>query len=270
MERREELNLFLERADEFIGSKYILADIKIVNLLKAIANSSTLLALFKNCLADFDYEQAKKKFLVKSPYLSEDKGEFVIPQSSKDLLAFTFSVLMDIDAKRLNMGEFISKYFYVDGSFASGYDAFMNSMIKPFKNSVKLLMESILEGKIQDPIEALVQEEKRKAKELEEEKLRIEKDKELSLKTYGANVKAIKEILLLDKQKIKAKDIKADLKEQILLVIDMFANAIMSEDKDAIIYAFVAYSFMAKTKKVMFFGRIRKISKLLKGVLDAI
>ena len=61
MGKREELNLFLERADELISSKYILADIKIVNILKAIAGSETLIALFKSCLANFDYEDAKKK-----------------------------------------------------------------------------------------------------------------------------------------------------------------------------------------------------------------
>ena len=66
MTKKEELELFLERADEFINSKYILADVKIINLLKSIAQSETLLAIFKNCLTDFDYQQAKKKYLVKS------------------------------------------------------------------------------------------------------------------------------------------------------------------------------------------------------------
>ena len=50
MRRSEELELFLSRADEFIESQYILADVKIAGLLKAIAGSETLLALFKNCL----------------------------------------------------------------------------------------------------------------------------------------------------------------------------------------------------------------------------
>lgn len=270
MTKRDELNLFLERADEFIDSKFILADIKIVNLLKSIASSETLLALFKNCLTDFDYEQAKQKFLVKSPYLSEDKGEFVIPESPKDLLAFTFNVLMDIDAKRINMSSFINKYFYVDGSFASGYNAFISTMIKPFRNSVKGLMESVIEGKIQDPIEAIVQEEKRRAKEQEEEKIRIEQDKELSLKSYGNNIKAIKEILLIDKQKVKNSKLKDQEKEYMELVIDMFANVISSEDKDAIIYAYTSYYFMAKSHPFTLFLRANKIYKLLKGVLDAI
>ena len=63
---REELDIFVERADELIDSKYILADIKIVNLLKAIASSDTLIALFKNCLSDFDYSLAQKKYFQSS------------------------------------------------------------------------------------------------------------------------------------------------------------------------------------------------------------
>ena len=48
MNKEKELNLFLERADELIDSKYILADVKLASFLKAIASSDTLLALFKN------------------------------------------------------------------------------------------------------------------------------------------------------------------------------------------------------------------------------
>ena len=160
MTRREELSLFIERADELIDSKYILADIKLAAMLKAIASSDTLIAIFKNCLTDFDYNEAQKKYLVKSPYLSTEKGEFILPSTSRELLAFIFNVLVDIDAKRIDLNAFIGKYFYVDGSFSSGYDAFITAMIKPFKNSVKMLMESVIDGKLQDPVEALTEEER--------------------------------------------------------------------------------------------------------------
>lgn len=270
MNIREELNSFLEKSDEFINSKYILADLKIVNLLKSIAASDTLVALFKNCLTNFDYFEAQKKYLVKSPYLSQDKGEFVIPPNSRELLAFVFNVLVDIDAKRINMSEFISKYFYVDGSFASGYDAFINSMIKPFRNSVKMLMESVIDGKLQDPVEALTEEENRQAKEKADEEKRLATEKQIAEKTYGKSVKSIKEILLNDKQKIRKKNLPEESKEEMMLVIDMLANVIMSEDRDAIIYAFVAYKFMAKSHKLLFFGRVNKVFKLLKGVLNGI
>ncbi len=269
MTKKEELDLFLERAQEFIDSKYILADIKIVGLLKAIACSETLMAIFKNCLTDYDREGAERKYLVKSPYLSADKGEFILPANSKELLAFTFTLLVDIDAKRVELSGFLNKYFYIDGSFASGYDAFINSMIIPFVKAVKTLMESVIEGKLQDPIEALLELERQKEKQLAEAE-KIEKDKELSKKVYGENIKAIKEILLIDKQKIKAKKMSEEKCQEMLLVIDMLANAITSEDRDAIIYAFVAYKFMTKAHKILFFNRAKKVFKLLKGVLSGI
>ena len=268
--KEEQLNLFLERAQELIDSKYILADIKIVGLLKAIASSDTLMAIFKNCLTDFDRESAEKRCLVKSPYLSSDKGEFILPSSSKELLAFTFTLLVDFDAKRIEMSSFLNKYFYVDGSFASGYDAFINAMIRPFVKAVKTLMDSIIDGKLQDPVEALCQLENEKAKQQALEEERLEKDRELSKKVYGENVKLIKQILLSDKQKIKAKKMGEEKSEEMLLVIDMFANALTSTDRDAIIYAFVAYKFLTKAHKILFFGRVKKVFKLLKGVLDGI
>ena len=270
MKKRQELDLFIERIDDYIESKYILADTKIVPVLKAIATSETLLALFKNCLTDFDYEEAKKKYLIKSPYLSEDKGEFMLPQSSRDLLAFTFSFLLDVDAKRINLSDFVSKYFYEDGSFASAYNSFITSMIKPFRNTVKTLMESVLEGNLQDPIEALMQKERRKEREREEELIRLEKEKELSLKAYGANVKEIRELLNVDKQKISASKMSDNSKDEMNLIIDMLVETLTSEDKEAISYAFTAYKFMVKAHPIFFFGKLNKIEELVKGVLDAI
>ncbi len=268
MTKYEELTAFLERAEELIDSKYIIADVKIANLLKTIALSNTLLALFKNCLTDFDYLGAQKKYLVKSQFLSADKGEFVLPPNSRELLAFIFATLIDIDAKRINMSEFITKYFYVDGSFASGYDAFITGMIKPFKNTVKMLMESVIDGKLQDPVEALNEEEKKREKERAEKEERDAKEKELLEKTYGVSVKAIKELLVEDKQKVRNGNLKD--KNDVLLVIDMLANVIESEDKDAIEYAFVSYRYLAIAHRLTFWGRVKKISKYLKDIVNAI
>jgi len=266
--KREELSLFLERCDELIDSKYIIADIKLANMLKAVASSETLLALFKNCLVDFDYEQAQKKYLVKSPYLSADKGEFVLPPNSREILAFIFSLLVEIDAKNIDLSTFINKYFYAHGSFSSGYDAFITGMIKPFKNTVKMIVESVLDGKIQDPIEALIEQEKRLERESQEKEEQARKEKEFLKKTYGLSIKQIKELLLSDKQKIKSKKFEEDKKEEIFLIIDMLASVIESEDKDAIIYAFVAYKYLAKSHKLLFFGRVKKISQLIKVIVN--
>ena len=87
-------------------------------------------------------------------------------------------------------------------------------------------------------------------------------------KTYGESVKKIKELLIEDKQKVRSSKLADDVKEEVLLVIDMLANVIASEDKDAIIYAFVAYKYVAKSFKFMMFGRVKKIYNLLRGVIN--
>ena len=265
--RRLELDAFLKSTDELINSKYIIADIKIVGVLKAIAGSETLLALFGNCLTGFDYQEAKRKYLVKSPYLSDDKGEFVIPTSSRELLAFVFNVLMDIDAKRINLGDFLNRYFYDNGSAYAGYSSFINTMIKPFANSVKMLMEAVLDGEVQDPIEAAEQEEERRKNQQILDEETAKKNKELSQKKYWDSLKAVKEILLTNKQKVKNSKLSTEEKMQALLVIDTLANALDSGDKDAIFYAQVAYKYLLKAHKILFF-RSKKIDDLVKDVTN--
>ncbi len=263
MGKKEELALFLERADEMINSKYILADIKIVNLLKSIAASETLIALFKNCLEDFDYAKAKKTYLVKSPYLSEDKGEFVMPESSIELLAFTFSILMDIDSKNIDLYTFLDKYFYVDGSSYSAYSAFLNSVIKPFRNTVKVIVENVIEGKIADPVKEISKKETQKS-EPEVDKKAAPVDKTA---TFSA-IKKIKGYLLVDKTKVKASKKKDAVKNELLTVVDTLANVIESGDKDAINYAFITYKYVAKAHPFLFLGRVRKIGGYLKDVTN--
>ena len=269
MDRKAELDLFLVKADELIDSKYIIADIKIVGLLKAIAASDTLVAIFKNCMTGFDYAAAQKKYLVKNKYPAEDKGEFILPSSSRELLAFIFSILVDIDAKRIDFARFINKYFYEDGSCSAGYTAFLNSMIKPFRNSVKMLMESVIDGKLQDPVEAFTEEEERRNLQEQQAAEQKRKEKELSQKAYGNSIKAIRDILLKDKTKIKKSRLKEEIKDEFVLIIDMLANAIDTGDKDSIIYAFTAYKYAMKSK-ITFCGRAKKVGGYLKDVLNGL
>ena len=270
MTKLEELNLFTLRADELIESKYILADIKIVNLLKSIASSETLLAIFKNSLTDFDYEEAKKKYLVKSPYMSEEKGEFILPRNSKEILAFIFNILVDIDAKRINFGEFLDKYFYEDGSAVSGYNTFVNSMIKPFKNSVKMLMEGVIAGKVQDPLLAAIETDEKINKTIEENQKQEKLEKEQSDKIYGEAIKNAKRILLLDKKKIRESRFSEEVKSEMDLVVDMMGNAIDSEDTDIITYAFVAYKYVTKAHPIMFFGKRKKLEVCIRDIINGI
>lgn len=267
---REELDLFVERVDDLIGAKYILADVKIVNVLKSIASSSTLLALFKNCLTDFDYELANKKYLVKNRFLGGDKGEFIIPPNTRELLAFVFRILMDIDSKDIDFCAFIDKYFYVDGSFSAGYDAFINGMIKPFRNSVKVLMENVLAGSLQDPVSALEEENIKREKQKEKEEIDAKKQEELLKKSYGQSVNVIRDILIEQKKKANEKSTDEVRNQEIALIIDTLYDVLDSQDKQAITYAYTSYKYLAKCYKFTFYFGFKKIESLIKDVLNEI
>jgi hypothetical protein len=128
-------------------------------------------------------------------------------------------------------------------------------------------MDSVIEGKLQDPVEALVEEEERKAKEKEDKEKALQQEKELLEKTYGLSLKKVKDMLIADKQKVKNSKCSEQEKKDMTLIIDMLANVIVSEDKDAIDYAFIAYKYMARTHKLLFLARIKKITTLLKDIL---
>ena len=62
------VELFLQKCDEVMQSKFIIADTKIGELLQAIAASDLLYAFFRDITKDFDYPAAKSKYMNYAPY----------------------------------------------------------------------------------------------------------------------------------------------------------------------------------------------------------
>ena len=89
-------------------------------------------------------------------------------------------------------------------------------------------------------------------------------------KSYGASVRKIKVALLDNKQKINDSKLKVVVKNDLLLIVSMLANAIESEDKDAITYAFVAYKYACKAHKLLLRKGKRVVVKEVKSVLNGI
>lgn len=270
MTKNAELNAFIKSAEDLFDSKYILADVKIVALLKSIAVSDSMVAILKSCLKDFDYHSAKKKYLVESQFTGGGKGEFVPPSSSKEFIALVFSILVDIDAKNIVLGDFISKYFYAEGSCFNSYNQFKEEMLKPFCKFISVVMEGVIDGSLADPISAIEQEEKSLIEKEQCAKEELENQQNLNKKASKDSILKLKDILFNDKIKIKNSNLNEDLKEEFTLVIDMLANVISSQDKDAIVYAFTAYKFAVKSKKAFFIGRIKKVTKLLENILNGL
>ncbi|MBQ3597091.1 MAG: hypothetical protein II988_04665 [Clostridia bacterium] len=269
MNKSKELCAFIEASEELINGKYILADVKVAGLLKTIAQSETLLALFENALMGFDYEQAKTRYYIKSSF-SADKKEFVLPQTSKLILAFVLNVLMDVDSKKIVFGEYLNKYFFEDGSFSAGYQNFVQKMIKPFVEQVKTLMNGIIDGKLQDPKEALVEEEQKRERAFIDEQERIKKEEELSKKSYGESLKALKELLIDDKARIKQSKLSQQEINSLNLIVDTFANALDIADKEAITYAFVSYGYASKVHRSVLGKKEKKVEILVKEIINGL
>lgn len=133
---REQIDLFLQRCDEVMQSKFILADTKIGDLLKAIASSDLLYAFFREITRDFDYPAAKEKYM-NGAASSPQRRRLLFPDDLSEKLAFIFCLLIDLDNKDIDLSDFLREFFYEDGSVYESYYAFCNQVIKPFKNDVK-------------------------------------------------------------------------------------------------------------------------------------
>ena len=239
MDRREELSLFLEKADELIGCKYILADTKIVALLKCIACSKTILAILQSSLNAFDFNEAKHRYLIRSED-NTTRGEYVVPTSTGDVIALSFSILMAIDSNEIEFASFLKEYFYADGSVFGSYSLFINQVIKPFKNTLKTIMEGIIDGKIKDPKESIVEKNDNpvKLKKLSNDKIIGEKE----------FIRA-KTLLVTAKTAVLTSEIDAETQADAFYIIENLIVALEEADKNRIKDLYTAYKYFANYNK---------------------
>ena len=138
---RQQIDVFLEKCDDVMRSKFIIADTKISELLKSIATSDLLYAFFREITKDFDYAAAQRKYMNYAPEGSVNKRKLLFPADPAEKLAFIFCLLVDFDNKTFDLGEFLQEYFYEDGSYYESFYAFSNQVVKPFKNLIKQMFK---------------------------------------------------------------------------------------------------------------------------------
>lgn len=158
------LDNFLNKCDEVINSKFILAVTKISELLSSIAASKPLFELFELILSDFNYNKFKAAYLVRSKE-NTDRGILLLPESAKDKIALIFCLLMDIEAGEIEFGRFLQTYFYTDGSYFESFSDFCQGVIKPFKNTVSAAAKELCAqpDSSKDTLKGLFEGEKYKA-----------------------------------------------------------------------------------------------------------
>ncbi len=122
---------FINNVDGLIDGKFILADIKISNILKMIATNSSLYAYIKDCLIEFSFDKELSRAEVKNRF---NNGEFKMPQEKSKIVAFVFCLLVECDAKRMDFFTFINDNFKAENE--TNYKTFANTVLVPFKEII--------------------------------------------------------------------------------------------------------------------------------------
>lgn len=139
---KAEVTNFMAKCDDLIASKYILADAKISELLKSISVSEELCSLFKRVTEEFSYARAKEEYMAAAPDGSINRKVLILPEDIYEQAAFIFCLLVDFDSGAIDLGQFLQEYYNVDGSYTSSYNAFINQLVKPFKNAVRQALKN--------------------------------------------------------------------------------------------------------------------------------
>lgn len=137
------LDNFLNACDEFIQGKFILADIKISKILRAISTSKEVYNLMAESLINYnfrkEYSELKK--------LSDEQGkDFELPKDTQSVISFVFAMLVEIDSKRIDFSELLSTTFPYATSQREEYAMFSQKFIIPFKNAVSRMFGIIPDG----------------------------------------------------------------------------------------------------------------------------
>lgn len=135
-ENYEKLARFFAACDELVEGKFLVADTKISELLKALADCRPLTEIFNAVTTDFDYAAAKRAYL-KYPAESSVHGAAYLPTERTQILAFVFCLLVEFDGGSMKLNDFLLRYFYEDGSYTASYALFASRMIRPFRDIVR-------------------------------------------------------------------------------------------------------------------------------------
>ncbi len=149
MEReQEQIQNFMERCDDLLNAKFIIAPSKISDLMRTIATSHSLVTLLESAVAPFNYHQAQEKYLLPSPDGTQNKGVFLLPENNLERIAFIFCLLADIDNGVVSFNLLLQTFFSSDGSYTEAFEQFLLQVIKPFRLAV---LEALYPSPIQSP-----------------------------------------------------------------------------------------------------------------------
>lgn len=121
---------FLTACEALRNCKFVVAENKISALLKAIADNKQLYSMFGVALYGFDYKTTFTECI--------GSNVFSLPADTKKAIALVFRILLDIDAGKMSLQNFLEAYFY-SVSINESYARFCLEIIAPFERYCRTL-----------------------------------------------------------------------------------------------------------------------------------
>lgn len=236
-QNEEELNQFTEICDEVMNCKFIVAEVKIMKLLKCMATTPVIFNELEKCLEDFNYEFEFQKAKVPK---EEGKVVLSLPVEATKKVALIFRILYDIDTKKLDLQKFINDYFVTSGEPYESYNNFCNGIIRPLMENVVYLLTGI---------------------ELVREEPVVVYSEELNL--TDRNIVDIMEVLKKLNHNVRGETFKLGQKEEIIIVLNGFANALLTKNPEHILVCWVGFKNTLKEYKKSI-PLLKKIEEKLK------
>lgn len=129
-----ELKKFFIACDEFTNGRFILADIKIAKILRAVADCEEIYNLLEECMINFDFDREIAKCKVKGSM--GEVAAFRLPSEMHKLIPLVFCLLVELDSKKIDFNYFLKTQFPLANSQNEEYESFSNAVIIPFKKAI--------------------------------------------------------------------------------------------------------------------------------------
>lgn len=198
-EENAKINEFFGALEEMITGKFILADTKIQKILKCIATSSVLYGIFGKCMVGFHFKEEFAKSI---------STPFTLPEGTQKIIAYVFCFMLEIDNKQLSLQNFITDHFYHKDGYHESYHNFSLTVLIPFRDGVKAMIE--------EHLASIKQEEQPKPQKQQPKTQKIEVDP-----IYDHLKNQLTTLLISVKQSKKIKNV-----QSIEMVIDAMKEAL--------------------------------------------
>lgn len=137
MSNYEKVEQFMAAVNELVDGKFMTADTTMTEILRRIAASRELTELFTAVVKGYDYARARRTYLRFPAEKGSAHGVAYLPTERSEILAFVFCLFVEFDAGSMQFGDFLLRYFYVDGSYTASYALFADRIVRPFRDIVR-------------------------------------------------------------------------------------------------------------------------------------